>query len=152
MTLSDSIVVMNNGMIEQTGTPAEVYEHPKNRFVASFLGKANFFGGKVQSAEGERVTLETEHGPLTIPAQAGTPGEQVSYAVRPEKIELSQEGDGLRGIVESVVYSGSTTSFRVRCGAMEILTEERSSGSQAHQRGDQVVLRWPADAAIRLED
>ena len=63
MTLSDSIVVMNNGMIEQTGTPAQVYEHPKNRFVASFLGKANFFGGKVQSAEGEQVTLKPNMAP-----------------------------------------------------------------------------------------
>lgn len=153
MTLSDSIVVMNNGIIEQTGSPAEVYEHPKNRFVASFLGKANFFAGKVQAAEGEQVTLETEHGPLTIPAVDGAPGEQVSYAVRPEKIEMSREGEGLRGIVESVVYSGSTTSFRVRCGAMEVLTEERSSASQRpHQKGEQVVLHWPADAAIRLED
>ena len=57
MTLSDSIVVMNHGIIEQTGSPYEVYERPRNRFVASFLGKANFFGGKVLAVDGNRVTM-----------------------------------------------------------------------------------------------
>ena len=68
MTLSDSIVVMNHGIIEQTGSPYEVYERPRNRFVASFLGKANFFGGKVLAVDGKRVTMETPDGTFTIPA------------------------------------------------------------------------------------
>ncbi len=153
MTLSDSIVVMNHGIIEQTGSPYEVYERPRNRFVASFLGKANFFGGKVLAVDGNRVTMETPGGTFTISAPSAQVGETVSYAVRPEKIEMSIQGDGVRGIVTSVVYSGSTTSFRVRCGGMEVLTEERSAaGQSAFARGDSVVLHWPADAAIPLED
>ena len=153
MTLSDSIVVMNHGIIEQTGSPYEVYERPRNRFVASFLGKANFFGGKVLAVDGNRVTMETPDGTFTISAPNAQVGETVSYAVRPEKIEMSSQGDGVQGIVTSVVYSGSTTSFRVRCGGMEVLTEERSAaGQSAFARGDSVVLHWPADAAIPLED
>ena len=153
MTLSDSIVVMNHGIIEQTGSPYEVYERPRNRFVASFLGKANFFGGKVLAVDGNRVTMETPDGTFTISAPNAQVGETVSYAVRPEKIEMSSQGDGVQGIVTSVVYSGSTTSFRVRCVGMEVLTEERSAaGQSAFARGDSVVLHWPADAAIPLED
>lgn len=153
MTLSDSIVVMNHGIIEQTGSPYEVYERPRNRFVASFLGKANFFGGKVLAVDGNRVTMETPGGTFTIFAPSAQVGETVSYAVRPEKIEMSIQGDGVRGIVTSVVYSGSTTSFRGRCSGMEVLTEERSAaGQSAFARGDSVVLHWPADAAIPLED
>ena len=153
MTLSDSIVVMNHGIIEQTGSPYEVYERPRNRFVASFLGKANFFGSKVLAVDGNRVTMETPDGTFTISAPNAQVGETVSYAVRPEKIEMSSQGDGVQGIVTSVVYSGSTTSFRVRCGGMEVLTEERSAaGQSAFARGDSVVLHWPADAAIPLED
>lgn len=153
MTLSDSIVVMNHGIIEQTGSPYEVYERPRNRFVASFLGKANFFGGKVLAVDENRVTMETPDGTFTISAPNAQVGETVSYAVRPEKIEMSSQGDGVQGIVTSVVYSGSTTSFRVRCGGMEVLTEERSAaGQSAFARGDSVVLHWPADAAIPLED
>ncbi len=85
MTLSDSIVVMNHGIIEQTGSPYEVYERPRNRFVASFLGKANFFGGKVLAVDENRVTMETPDGTFTISAPNAQVGETVSYAVGPEK-------------------------------------------------------------------
>ena len=153
MTLSDSIVVMNHGIIEQTGSPYEVYERPRNRFVASFLGKANFFGGKVLAADATSATIETPDGTFTIPAMRAQVGERVSYAIRPEKIEMSSQGEGIRGTVTSVVYSGSTTSFRVRCGGMEVMTEERSAaGQSSFARGDSVALHWPADAAVRLED
>lgn len=152
MTLSDNIVVMNGGIIEQTGTPYEVYEHPRNRFVASFLGKANFFGGKVAAAGGDHAALETENGSLTIPCLGAKEGETVTYAVRPEKIIMQRTGEGLRGTITSVVYSGNVTAFHVRCGAMEVLTEERSAGGETFRRGDEVVLTWAPGSAVRLED
>lgn len=135
MTLSDAIVVMNQGVIEQTGTPAEVYEHPRNRFVASFLGKANFFRGK------DILSLVSQADPDT------------TYAVRPERITISTDGTGLRSVVESVVYAGSTTTCCVRWGEQAILAETRPKHGQATwKRGDEVVLSWAPDAAIPLED
>ena len=135
MTLSDAIVVMNQGVIEQTGTPAEVYEHPRNRFVASFLGKANFFRGK------DILSLVSQADPDT------------TYAVRPERITISTDGTGLRSVVESVVYAGSTTTCCVRWGEQAILAETRPEHGQATwKRGDEVVLSWAPDAAIPLED
>ena len=135
MTLSDAIVVMNQGVIEQTGTPAEVYEHPKNRFVASFLGKANFFQGK------------------DILPLIGQANENATYAVRPERVTISTDGPGLHGVVESVVYAGSTTTCRVRWGEQEILAEIRPKhGQTLWKRGDKVVLSWIPDAVIPLED
>lgn len=135
MTLSDAIVVMNQGVIEQTGTPAEVYEHPKNRFVASFLGKANFF-------RGEEIL------PLFEQAKANT-----TYAVRPERVILSNDGPGLHGVIASVVYVGSTTTCRLRWGEREVLAEIRPEhGQAAWQRGDAVVFRWGPEAVIPLED
>lgn len=135
MTLSDAIVVMNQGVIEQTGTPAEVYEHPRNRFVASFLGKANFFRGK------DILSLVSQADPDT------------TYAVRPERITISTDGTGLRSVVESVVYAGSTTTCCVRWGEQTILAETRPEHGQATwKRGDEVVLSWAPDAAIPLED
>ena len=134
-TLSDAIVVMNQGVIEQTGTPAEVYEHPRNRFVASFLGKANFFRGK------DILSLVSQADPDT------------TYAVRPERITISTDGTGLRSVVESVVYAGSTTTCCVRWGEQAILAETRPEHGQATwKRGDEVVLSWAPDAAIPLED
>lgn len=135
MTMSDAIVVMNQGVIEQTGTPAEVYEHPRNRFVASFLGKANFFRGK------DILSLVSQADPDT------------TYAVRPERITISTDGPGLRSVVESVVYAGSTTTCCVRWGEQTILAETRPEHGQATwKRGDEVVLSWAPDAAIPLED
>ena len=152
MTLSDNIVVMNGGIIEQTGTPYEVYEHPRNRFVAGFLGKANFFGGKVTAAGGDHAALETENGSFTIPCLGAKEGETVTYAVRSEKIIMQRTGEGLRGTITSVVYSGNVTAFHVRCGVMEVLTEERSAGGETFRRGDEVVLTWAPGSAVRLED
>lgn len=135
MTLSDAIVVMNQGVIEQTGTPAEVYEHPRNRFVASFLGKANFFRGK------DILSLVSQADPDT------------TYAVRPERITISTDGPGQRSVVESVVYAGSTTTCCVRWGEQTILAETRPEHGQATwKQGDEVVLSWAPDAAIPLED
>lgn len=135
MTLSDAIVVMNQGVIEQTGTPAEVYEHPKNRFVADFLGKANFF-------RGEEIL------PLFEQAKANT-----TYAVRPERVMLSSDGPGLHGVVESVVYAGSTTTCRLRWGEQEVLAETHpEQGQTAWKRGDAVMFRWGPEAVIPLED
>ena len=135
MTLSDAIVVMNQGVIEQTGTPAEVYEHPRNRFVASFLGKANFFRGK------DILSLVSQADPDT------------TYAVRPERNTISTDGPGLRRVVESVVYAGSATTCCVRWGEQTILAETRPEHGQATwKRGNEVVLSWAPDAAIPLED
>ena len=152
MTLSDNIVVMNNGVIEQTGSPYEVYEHPRNRFVAGFLGKANFFSGTVTAAEADSAVLDTDGGIFTIPCQNAQVGKRVTYALRPEKIQMSLQGEGLTGTVTSVVYSGSATAYRVQCSGMEILTEERSAaGQSSFARGDHVVLSWPPSAAVLLE-
>ena len=153
MTLSDNIVVMNNGIIEQTGSPYEVYEHPRNRFVASFLGKANFFGGRVTQAGEHTAVLETAEGVFSIPCQGAQAGETVTYAVRPEKIQMAAQGKGLAGTVTSVVYSGSSTSYRVQCGSMELVVEERSAAQQStYARGSQVTLTWAPESAVRLED
>ncbi len=125
MTLSDSIVVMNQGVIEQAGTPHDVYEHPKNRFVAGFLGKANFF----TDAEG-------------------------TFAVRPEKMDIFTDGtEGLEGEIVAVTYSGNATTYRVLCGDNEVFVEQRTSASQKNlEKGTKVTITWPEIAAIRLED
>ena len=135
MTLSDAIVVMNQGVIEQTGTPVEVYEHPKNRFVASFLGKANFFRGKEIASLSEQIQ------------------ENMTYAIRPERIQMAESGSGLHGVVEGVVYAGNTTTCRIRWGERELLAETRPEhGQPTWKRGDEVVLSWAPEAVIPLED
>lgn len=127
MTLSDKIVVMHDGIIEQTGTPFEVYEQPVNRFVASFLGKANFV---------------EENG--------------VTYAIRPEKVRIGEEKDEnarMTGLVEALVYSGNLMTCTVRCEDTDIIAE-LSNSAAAHrlERGAKVSVLWDDSAQIRLAD
>lgn len=152
MTLSDSIVVMHDGIIEQTGTPYEVYEKPRNRFVAGFLGKANFISGKVTAVNDHMTTLETENGTMTIPAFGANAGSHATFAIRPEKIDLCESGV-LKGTVTAVTYSGNVTSYRILCQGIEMIVEQRSlTLDRPIVRGDEVALTWAAESAILLED
>ena len=93
LSLSDRIAVMNQGKIEQIGTPREIYDHPQTPFVADFIGDTNLFSGEITSVERSSVKIETKTG-LTIVVNrcADTPAElsqAVVVSVRPEKIQLS---------------------------------------------------------------
>jgi ABC-type Fe3+/spermidine/putrescine transport system ATPase subunit len=128
MTLSDFIVVMNKGIVEQMGTPLEVYEKPKNKFVASFLGKANFF--------------RREDGG--------------NFAVRPEKIHLSaEEQNGARqeGIITFITYSGNITSYTIECKGDAVLCEKQNVQIRENlKKGQNVFLHWDKDSEIELAD
>lgn len=128
MTLSDFIVVMNKGVIEQMGTPLEVYEKPKNKFVASFLGKANFF----QREDGS------------------------NFAVRPEKICLSAEENNdtrQEGIITFISYSGNITSYTIECNGEAVLCEKQNVQIRENlKKGQRVLLNWDTESEIELAD
>ena len=122
MTLSDKIVVMNAGRIEQAGTPFEIYENPESRFTAGFLGKANFFEGRVQKVAEGLAELATETGIISIPASGAKIGEKALYVVRPEKIRfVPQSESGLKGVIEHVTYSGNISTCSVDCGGKTVI-------------------------------
>lgn len=152
MTLSDKIVVMNAGKIEQAGTPFEIYEKPATRFTAGFLGKANFFEGKALSFENNKVQLETENGNITIPAQNAVVGQNMLYVVRPEKIRFVPEGKGgLKGTIEHVTYSGNISTCTVVCSGKEIICEVQNAVSdQRPQKGQSVALDWDSAGSIEI--
>jgi spermidine/putrescine transport system ATP-binding protein len=139
LTMSDRLVVMDAGRIEQLGTPRELYERPATRFVANFLGTSNIISGRVERdgdllalaglGAGERVLLRD--------TSTVVPGEQVDLAVRPEKISLRPLDDpppprccALRGTVTDVVYLGTSTSYSVRTdGGIEIAVYQQNTAS-----------------------
>ncbi|MCI8285677.1 MAG: ABC transporter ATP-binding protein [Firmicutes bacterium] len=165
MTLSDRIVVMRDGIIEQTGSPREVYEKPVNRFVADFLGKANFFEGVVKEVKAGSVVLEDNDGRVfEIPAvseTAGSDGDSVQFAVRPEKIAVykgekpadKNSSVVITGKVDSVVYSGNITSCTVEADGRFIKAEMGgAAASVSIMRGDEVHVIWTPESTIRLEE
>jgi multiple sugar transport system ATP-binding protein len=125
MTLADRLVVLNQGRVQQIGTPLEVFTKPANRFVASFIGSPamNFIdGGVCQSAGGPMLELPIGPLPLDGLAGAASPSTPVDIVlgVRPEHVALDANGAGLQGTVTLTEPMGSQTLVWVRCGGIEL--------------------------------
>ena len=115
MTLSDRIVVMNQGEIEQVGTPEEIYARPKTRFVADFIGKqTNFLTGEVVEKDGGNVKVNVWGKTMTFHEYDGFhKGDQIILVVRPEMIDLSPHEGTFEGQVDLVTYLGSEVIYEV---------------------------------------
>jgi spermidine/putrescine transport system ATP-binding protein len=104
--MSDRIVVMRAGKIEQIGTPRDIYRHPKNRFVAEFIGETNLLPVTIDRIDGSEALARTPDGvELRLPAEGRKPGEQVTAVLRPADFTLATTG--IPGTVSRAVYLGS---------------------------------------------
>jgi spermidine/putrescine transport system ATP-binding protein len=152
MTMADQIVVMNDGRIEQSGTPEELYEKPTTAFVAGFLGVSNLLHGTV--AEGGRVRLRdgTE---VALPKAAlnGHTGD-ISIGIRPEKIRLGAgEHNSLSGTVTESAYIGVSTQYIVEtpAGFVTVYVQNGEPGATGHSVGDQLALSWSPESTFVVE-
>jgi putative spermidine/putrescine transport system ATP-binding protein len=116
LSLSDRVVVMNDGRIEQVGTPAEIYNFPATPFVASFVGTLNLIAGKVVEAGSGRLSIGGQEIRASGPITEARDGSTVTVAIRPEAIELGEGGgtNRLQGAIEDVSFLGSIVRIRVR--------------------------------------
>jgi iron(III) transport system ATP-binding protein len=115
MALSDVVVVMNAGKIEQSGPPDQVYRRPASRFVADFIGRANFLSGEVLAADGETIDISLMGVALTIPAGEGhQAGGTAVVVARPESVRIG-EGD-LRATVKGSTFLGSYVEYELELG------------------------------------
>jgi len=114
MALSDRVVIMNGGRIEQIGTPEEIYRRPKSRFVADFIGRANFLEAKIESMTGDSGVVNLLAQTVTLPIDF-TPqvGDTVVAVIRPEALKLQENPDLKQVIVEQVMYLGSSVDYVV---------------------------------------
>ncbi len=115
MTLSDKIVVMNEGIIEQIGTPVEVYRYPNSRFVANFIGRANFVPGRVLEQHDAKITVESlgKTIKLTNIRRDFKQNEEVNLIVRPEMVEVKKSGGLYNGIIRRAVYLGNVIEYDI---------------------------------------
>jgi spermidine/putrescine ABC transporter ATP-binding subunit len=164
LTLSDRVVVMDRGRILQSGAPAEVYEHPRTRFVSEFLGTSNLLEGTLAPASGgvARPFALADGTVLAVAdgAVARAPG-AATIAVRPEKIALAaQKPDGpntLIGTVLGHVFRGSYHAYEVglagRSTPLFVYSQaRRRAGDEVFQPGHTVWLGWRVEDAVVLED
>jgi spermidine/putrescine ABC transporter ATP-binding subunit len=157
LAMSDRIAVMHAGRVEQVGTPAEIYETPRTRFVAGFIGEANFFEGIAEDGE----TVRHRDGcSWLLPARARVRGEGVCVAVRPELLRVSRPGESapgenhLPGTVRELVFLGETIHVVVVLAGGEVVRAAlRNDGALARpfpwRAGDPVEVAWrPEDAHV----
>jgi len=155
LTMSDRIAVMNRGVVEQIGSPKEIYEHPATPFVAGFIGTSNLLSLRVDRRDGDLVAMDLgENERVLAPApEAVGQGESVTITVRPEKIKLAAgsvhgRASHVSGIVREVVYLGSMTQLIVDLRTGETLTVHRLNdevdGGEQHV-GQPVVLHWASE-------
>jgi len=118
---------MKDGVICQQGTPTEIYEQPNSRFVANFIGKANFIDGTFRGMDGENALVEVGGHTFPIPAPGKMEGVQKDgpccLAVRPESILLSEEEGPLSGRVSRATYYGAKVEYEVMLGDQPIIVE-----------------------------
>jgi ABC-type sugar transport system ATPase subunit len=148
LTMADRIVVMNKGVVQQIGTPDEIYESPANRFVATFVGEPpmNMLRG-LATRNGDVITLEAEGASLTKLARdlgGISTGDKVEVGIRPADLELAPgHADGLGGTVSVREVIGSSALLTVE--TMEHRLQVKVDASLAPAEGDPVRLRFPAE-------
>jgi spermidine/putrescine transport system ATP-binding protein len=172
LTMSDVIVVMRDGRIQQQGDPTELYERPTNRFVADFLGSSNFIPATVErfDASSRTATVRSERGlvmrgTVTDPAATVGTGDAVTVATRPERLEVHVGGDlgsgpgsgwtELAGRIHQGTYLGDHSEYRVLTDLAGELIVRRQNTVGAGSAlgggpGDPVVVRWHETANLVL--
>ncbi len=136
MSISDKIIIMSKGKVEQIGTPREIYYHPNSRFVADFIGEA-----KVLSAEGEKAQIQVagEHLEVNNFGKAKA-GETAALVIRPEAAALAEKGY-LEATVMLSTFMGSYQYYQVMVGNMEIqITDYNPVNRRIYEVGEKAFL------------
>jgi iron(III) transport system ATP-binding protein len=148
LALSSKIAVMRNGVIEQLGKPREIYEAPRSRFVAEFIGTSNFIGGVVRHRAGEEYAVATPDGELRLTSSAVVPtGTEAMVSIRPEAVVMSTQSRSdapniWTGTVLARSYLGEAVDHIVAVGQREIRV--RCAADTSIEPGTEVQLELKA--------
>ena len=157
LVMADRIAVMNRGRIEQVDAPEALYERPRTRFAADFLGVSNLLRATpVESADGGRVRLVV---PTAVCTSRSTTTAGIGPARRPGSAcgpsgsaWSSARATCTDGVIDDEVFLGDWTDWRERVGSEVLSVGEGNVLARGRSRGDTVTLSFPPDAVLRLED
>jgi spermidine/putrescine transport system ATP-binding protein len=160
LSLSDRIAVMNQGRIEQIGRPSEIYDQPKTRFVADFIGETNLLAGKIEGRHPERYWITAHSGlKLTIAPPTDVSAfstNQVVISIRPEQVEMSlnppKADNCFEAVLENVMYLGSYRHCFVRLRSGEQLIVRKPHDATIPTTGATIYIHWDEAAGILLPD
>jgi spermidine/putrescine transport system ATP-binding protein len=151
MTMADTIAVMNEGKIEQMGSPADLYDNPETAFVANFLGQSNLIKGTIVGNDGDSIIADLYGQKISLPKSRSHAVDNSMYAgIRPEKFRISLVGTPVTGNVltggriEDVSYIGVSTQYQVEMpwGQELMVFEQNDDGVAPFNKGDAVNISW----------
>jgi iron(III) transport system ATP-binding protein len=155
LTMSDRIMVMNRGKVEQIGAPMEIYSDPSSLFVADFIGQANIIPGEVLSAENGMVSVALAG--ITVPVRAVknaflAPGDTAAVVVRPENL-LPSEGEGMKGSVLTATFLGGRMEYEVslESGQTVLSFDPFLPGKRMWAEGERLSLSFDPAVAVALQ-
>lgn len=152
ISMSDDIVLMNEGVIVQKGSPREIFERPATKFAASFIGESNIIDGTVSGQDESGLSIDSAAGAFLAAKPDIKASADVSVSVRPADVELSRSpvpGFNLRGRVKSAQYTGSIVRVSVELDCGDVTAEVSAHRPDTLGAGDEVFLHWnPARCAV----
>ena len=154
LTMSDRIAVMNGGVIEQLDEPMVIYNHPRTRFVAGFIGESNIFDGTVKAVEGDLLRVETPAGMLTTKGEGFQVGEEMHVSIRPEHLEYGlapAEGFDLPAVVKDFTYMGTVVKTALDLRDGQEVKFSRFEQDYGLREGEQLFLRWSPEKSVAIK-
>lgn len=159
MTMSDRIVIMNGGVVEQDGTPQEIYCHPKTKFVSSFIGETNLFDAVATRTVNNMLSLKGEAGTcFALDDKSFRDGAVVNVSVRPDKVfwkeasvdsDILEEHSTFSGVVKDVIFTGSVTKVFIELSNGAEFKITRLSSCKLPSVGERLHLFWkPEDCVV----
>ncbi len=149
LSISDKVVVMNKGLIEQVGPPEKIYRAPRTRFVATFIGTANQFLGK---ASGKDTVVCSNIRLLATGVNSFSEGQDVVALVRPENIQVQSEQPQLKdwnvapGVVETITFHGAVTRLGVNVSGQRVVADVTVANTKPVSLNQKIWLLFPASA------
>ena len=155
LTMSDRIAVMNEGRVEQIGTPEEIYHAPHTVFVANFIGIANLLPATVASIDGKHVMATLEGGvrmPALAPVAGTTVGAKGTVMIRPERLHFDDKGEGLPVVLAAAAFSGPSIRLALKTlSGQEMIGHVPSDGPRpVLEPGRRYVVSWDVEGARLL--
>jgi spermidine/putrescine transport system ATP-binding protein len=162
LALSDRVAVMRAGRLEQVGAPAEVYERPRTRFVAGFVGESSLVEGRMDGVRGDDWLVRTDLGELKVRSVEGgrfRNGDSVTLAIRPERVRLRNVAsgpveNGVEASVTGVTYGGAGRRYQLQTRGAALFAQVLNGSAEDLQWrvGDRVLAEIPPGALVMLED
>jgi putative spermidine/putrescine transport system ATP-binding protein len=156
LSMSDRVVVMSEGRMEQVGNPFEIYNYPKTRFVAGFVGTLNTLKAQVLDPSSGRLSIDGQEAVTTRPLNGSAAGTERTVALRPEAVALGERTEGrnsLSGTIDEVGFLGSVVRIKVRLGENAVsLDTFNSSSVSPPKRGDTASIVFAREDLLVLED